>query len=46
MLVVFGNGRAVQISIQIMRSVSRLREMLYSGADFTRREIGFLAKYR
>ena len=41
----FRNGRA-QISIHIMRSVIRLREILVSGVEFTRREIGFLAKFR
>ena len=40
----FRNGRA-QISIHIRRSVIRLREILVSGVEFTRREIGFLAKY-
>lgn len=43
--VAFKNGRA-QISIHIMRSVERLGEMIASGIELTRREIGFLGKDR
>jgi hypothetical protein len=43
--VAFRNGRA-QISIHIMRSVVRVREVLAAGAEIARREIGFRAKDR
>lgn len=42
--VAFTDGR-VQISIHIMRPVP-LPEMLASGAEFRKREIGFRAKFR
>jgi hypothetical protein len=41
----FKHGRA-QISVHIMRSVIRLRKMITARVEFTRREIGFMAKDR